>query len=57
MLSDLVARESGVPVSKLAPVVGEYVFSHKSPSHLELPALFEAFDPSVTGVERKLTRS
>ena len=57
MLSGVVARESGVPVSKLAPVVGEYVFSHKSPSHLESPAIFEAFDPSVTGVERKITRS
>jgi homocitrate synthase NifV len=57
MLSKVVEQESGVPVSKLAPVVGEYVFYHKSPSHLETPALFEAFEPGVVGDKRKLTAS
>jgi homocitrate synthase NifV len=56
-LSRTVAEASGVPVSKLAPVVGEYVFWHRSPSHLENPGLFEAFDPRLLCSERKLTGS
>jgi homocitrate synthase NifV len=40
-----VARESGVGIPKLAPVVGEYVCWHRSPSHLQNPTLFEALDP------------
>jgi homocitrate synthase NifV len=53
-LSETVAKESGVPLSKLAPVVGEFVALHKSPSHLTDPDLFEAFDPELVGIERKL---
>jgi homocitrate synthase NifV len=42
--SQLVAELSGVSVSKLAPVVGEFVFAHRSPGHLEVPlSEFEAF--------------
>lgn len=54
LLSETVAEESGVEVSKLAPIVGDYVFSHKSPAHLEAPALFEAFDPQSVSSQRKL---
>jgi homocitrate synthase NifV len=55
-LSEVVEQESGIQVSKLAPVVGEFVAAHKSPAHLEIPELFEAFDPSLVGVTRKITR-
>lgn len=55
-LSEIVDRESGVRVSKLAPVVGEFVATHKSPAHLDIPDLFEAFDPSLVGLTRKVTR-
>ena len=57
ILSKTVAEESGVHVSKIAPVVGDYVFCHKSPSHLEYPELFEAFDPGLLGLRRELTTS
>lgn len=53
-LSETVRQLSRVPVSRLAPVVGEYIFSHKSKSHLETPDLFEAFSPELIGAERKL---
>jgi len=53
-LSETVARESGIQMSGLAPVVGEFVATHKSLGHLEIPALFEAFDPSLIGMERKI---
>jgi hypothetical protein len=53
-LSEVVARESGVPVSKLAPAVGDYVFVHKSPAHGEAPELFEAYPPGLVGAERSL---
>lgn len=56
-LSKTVAEDSGVPVSRLAPVVGEYVFWHKSPSHLESPELYEAFDPALIGARRKRAKS
>lgn len=56
-LSKTVEQASGVPVSKLAPVLGEYVFCHKSPSHLETPELFEAFDPAIMGCVRRSTKS
>lgn len=56
-LSKTVEEDSGVQVSKLAPVVGEYIFSHKSPSHLESPGLFEAFDPEIVDSYRKLDES
>jgi homocitrate synthase NifV len=57
MLRDLsreVEAMTLVPVSKLAPVVGEFVFRHKSPSHLASPALFEAFDPALVGASRSV---
>ena len=57
VLSEIVEESSGVTLSKLAPVVGEYSFCHKSPSHLEKPALFEAFDPKIVGRYRKLSES
>jgi homocitrate synthase NifV len=52
LLSKTVSEESGIPVSKLAPIVGEFVFSHKSPGHLETPELFEAFDPALLEFNR-----
>ena len=52
LLSRTVAEESGVEVSKLAPIVGDYVFQHKSPSHLDNPELFEAFDPALLEFNR-----
>lgn len=55
-LSKTVEEESGIKVSKLAPVVGEHIFVHKSPGHLECPELFEAFDPQLVGFGRKLNR-
>ena len=55
-LSETVERESGIKVSKLAPVVGEFVATHKSPAHLENPGLFEAFDPSLISLQRKITQ-
>jgi len=54
-LSETVEEESGVKVSKLAPIVGKHIFVHKSPGHLENPDLFEAFDPQLVGSKRKLT--
>jgi homocitrate synthase NifV len=56
-LSKTIEEESGIKVSKLAPVVGKKIFIHKSPSHLENPELFEAFDPELVGSKRKLSRS
>ena len=53
-LSRAVEAMTRIPVSKLAPIVGEFAFRHKSPSHLEAPALFEAFDPALVGVLRSL---
>jgi homocitrate synthase NifV len=56
-LSKTIEEESGIKVFRLAPVVGEKIFIHKSPSHLENPELFEAFDPELVGSKRKLSRS
>jgi isopropylmalate/homocitrate/citramalate synthase len=56
-LSKTVEEASGVPVSKLAPVVGEYVLWHRSPSHLRKPGLFEAYDPALVNLERKIDES
>ncbi|MGH7564313.1 MAG: hypothetical protein ACREK5_07805, partial [Gemmatimonadota bacterium] len=53
-LSRLVAELSGVPVSKLAPVVGQFAFDHASPAHREAPAEFEPFDPILVGRERRV---
>jgi len=53
-LSRAVESMTLVPVSKLAPIVGEFVFRHKSPSHLASPTLFEAFDPALIGAVRSL---
>jgi homocitrate synthase NifV len=56
-LSRVVEKESGVAVSKLAPVIGEYALWHKSPSHLRKPGLFEAFDPSLVRSDRRIDGS
>ncbi len=56
-LSRTVEEASGVKVSKLAPIVGEFSFCHKSPSHLEIPGLFEALDPALIGSDRSTTKS
>jgi homocitrate synthase NifV len=56
-LSRLVAKVSGVPVSPLAPVVGAYAFTHRSPSHLPQPAEFEALPPALLGTRRTLRPS
>jgi homocitrate synthase NifV len=56
LLSQTVEKESGVRVSKLAPVVGKHIFVHKSPGHLESPYLFEAFAPEIVGSKRKLSK-
>ena len=53
-LSRWVVEATGMPVPKLAPIVGDFVFSHKSPSHLETPTLFEAFDPGLIGASRSI---
>lgn len=53
-LAEAVAEESGIGVYRLAPVVGDFVATHKSPGHLEIPELFEAFDPNLVGLERKI---
>jgi homocitrate synthase NifV len=53
-LSRAVESMTGVPVPKLAPVVGEFAFRHKSPGHLSSPALFEAFDPALIGAARSV---
>lgn len=44
-LSKVVERASGISISRIAPVVGEYIFSHKSAAHSINPELFLAFDP------------
>lgn len=56
-LSRTVEEESGVAVSKLAPVIGEYALWHKSPSHLRKPGLFEAFDPALVRSDRRIDGS
>ena len=53
-LARRVARSSGVPLSKLAPIVGELVFHHTVPSHREHPDQFEAFAPGLVGASRRL---
>ena len=55
-MSDVIEKESGVPVSKLSPVVGEFILHHKSPSHLKDPDLFEAFDPQILAMEGKIEK-
>ena len=53
-LARMVARSSGVPLSKLSPIVGELVFRHVPPSHQEHPDQFEAFAPDLVGSIRRL---
>ena len=53
-LAKTVARSSGVPLAKLAPVVGELVFQHRVAAHREHPDQFEAFAPSLVGASRRL---
>lgn len=55
-LSRLVENISLIPVSKLAPIVGDFAFCQKSPSHLESPELFEAFEPALTGAVRSVCK-
>jgi homocitrate synthase NifV len=55
-LARLVARESGIPVAPLAPVVGAYAFAHRSPAHLPVPREFEAFDPALVGARRRVVK-
>ena len=55
--SRLVERLSGIEVSKLAPVVGDFVFEHLSPGHFGAPAEFEAFDPKLIGRHRRVRRN
>jgi len=55
--SRLVERLSGIEVSKLAPVVGDFVFEHLSPGHFGVPAEFEAFDPKLIGRHRRVRRN
>ena len=54
LLSETVAEESGIRVPGLAPVVGNLIATHKALGHLEIPGLFEAFDPSIVGLEREI---
>jgi homocitrate synthase NifV len=56
-LARLVARESEIPVSPLAPIVGAYAFAHRSPAHLPRPREFEAFDPALIGATRRVVRA
>ncbi len=56
-LSRLVERHTGVPVSKLAPIVGELVFTHRSPGHLGALGEFEAIEPSRVGAVRAVDRT
>lgn len=52
----LVERLSGIAVSKLAPVVGDFAFEHLSPGHFGSPSDFEAFDPQTVGRRRVVRR-
>ncbi len=53
-ISQAVAAESGIEVGPLSPVTGAYAFSHKSPGHLEVPGLFEAYDPKLVGRKQEV---
>jgi isopropylmalate/homocitrate/citramalate synthase len=53
-VSRLVARLSGVPLSRHAPIVGTSIFAHRSPAHWSAPAEFEAFDPALVGARRRI---
>lgn len=53
-LSRTVEAMTRVPVPQLAPIVGNFVFRHKSPAHLATPGIFEAFDPSLVGAVRSV---
>ena len=53
-LSRLVERLSGVPVSGLAPIVGDFAFAHRSPGHLGALEEFEAIRPELLGAERRV---
>lgn len=55
-LAQAVATMTGIPVPPLAPVVGDFVFRHKSPGHLKTPELFEPFAPELVGAQRELCR-
>jgi len=58
-LARLVERYSGVPITPLAPVVGENVFTHKAGVHvagvLSNPETYEAYPPEWVGRSRDYT--
>lgn len=58
-LCGLVARESGIPVHRLAPVMGENAFCHKAGLHVAAvsrdPNHFEAFPPQMVGRDREVS--
>jgi len=39
----------------LFPVTGDFAFHHCAKTHLQNPALFEAFSPRLIGAKRKVT--
>ncbi len=53
-LARLVAHASGIPLYRLAPIIGELAFHHTLPSHREHPGEFEAFTPDLVGATRHL---
>ena len=53
-LSRAVAEMTLVPGANLAPIVGDFAFCQKSPSHLDKPALFEPFDPALVNAVRSI---
>ena len=57
-LSELVAKMSGVKISKNKPLVGQNAFSHESGIHvaatLECPMTYEAIPPKLVGGKRRL---
>ncbi len=48
-----VAAVTGIPIPPLAPIAGAFAFVHKSPNHLGISELFEAFDPAVVRTTRR----
>lgn len=58
-LSGLVARESGIPVHPMAPVMGRNAFAHKAGLHVAAitrdPSHYEAFPPEQVGRTRSVS--
>lgn len=57
-LSELVAKLSGIKISKNKPLVGQYAFSHESGIHvaatLSCPMTYEPIPPALVGNKRRL---